>query len=112
MKELKSFEYYQGQEFEGIIKYLINKTGGNIHDNETIEITTNNLNSSCPPENVVDFNNDNHFDPGNSGMKNSFVRFDFKDKLIQLTNYSIQSSNYNNMGLKNWNVEVSKMGNS
>ena len=106
----KSFEYCQGQEFEGIIKYLTNKTGGNIHDNGTIEITTNNLNSNCPPKNVVDFNNDNCFDPSSSGMKDSFVRFDFKDKLIQLTNYSIQSSNSNSNNLKNWNVEVSNDG--
>ena len=31
--------YKNDGKFNGIINYLTNKTGGNIHDNKTIEVT-------------------------------------------------------------------------
>lgn len=104
------FMYQKGKEFDGIINYLTKKTGGNIHDNGTIEITTNNLNANYPPKYVVDFNSDNYFDAHNTSLKNTHVCFDFKTRFIQLTNYSIQSPRCEDIGIKNWNIEVSKDG--
>lgn len=101
------FEYCEGKEFEGIMKNLVKETGGNIHDNGTIEITTNNLNSGCHPKNLVDYESDNFFDP-NENKNGSFVCFDFKDKLVKLSSYSIKS--YTQRYLKNWSIEVSNNG--
>lgn len=36
---IQIFEKDQLKDFDGILRYLTNKTGGNIHDNKTIEIT-------------------------------------------------------------------------
>lgn len=102
------FEYSKGKEFDGIINYLTKKTCGNVHDNGTIIITTNNLNSNAPPKNLVDYGKDNYFNPRNTDLKGSFVCFDFKDKLVQLTSYSIKS--HFCLNLRNWKVEVSKEG--
>ena len=104
----RTFEYERGQEFEGIMKYLTTQSCGNIHDNGTIEITTNNLYDGCHPKNLVDYSNNNHYDPSDGNKNNSFVCFDFKDKLVQLTKYSIKS--YTQRYLKNWCIEVSEDG--
>ena len=107
----KKFKIEKGHEFEGIMRYLSKKTNGNIHDNGTIEITSNSLfNNNYQPRNVVDYENDNYYCSKNE--ENVFVLFDFKDKLIQLTNYSIRthSDGKNHGNLKNWIIEASKDG--
>ena len=38
LKFIKGFRLENGHEFEGIMNYLTKETGGNIHDNGTIEI--------------------------------------------------------------------------
>ena len=44
-EKIKTFVHNENQEFDGIINYLTNKTGGNIHDNGTVEVTNNSINS-------------------------------------------------------------------
>lgn len=109
IKLCKEFKLENGHEFEGIMHYLSKKTNGNISDNGTIKITSNSIYSnSFKPENVVDYeNNYNEFCSKNTS--NAFLLFDFKDKSIQLTNYSIRSreSNKNGAHIRNWVVEVS-----
>ena len=62
------------------------------------------------PKNLVDYQSSNYYHSLNNG--NAFVCFDFKDKLIQISNYSIQSRNYdkNSIHLKNWVIEISENG--
>lgn len=84
--KIKTFESSEGQEtFNGIMRYLSKKTGGNIHDNGNIQITSNSINySDQKPQNSVDFDNDsNHY--CSKDLENSNICFDFKDRRVQLT---------------------------
>lgn len=75
--EFKEFKYENGHEFEGIMRYLTTKTGGNIHDNKTIEITTNSITSERKhPRNVVDYQRSNIYDCYNTS--DVFICFNFK----------------------------------
>ena len=101
----------KGKELEGILNFLTKQTGGNIHDNGTIEITSNSIHSDDHPKNLVDYQSNNYYYPAGND-RNAFVCFDFKDKLIQLTSYSIKShdDDRNCKHLRNWVIEVSNDG--
>ena len=63
------------------MRYLTRQTGGNIHDNGTIEITSNSINdSSCHPKNLVNYENDSRYQSLMGSDGNTFIRFDFKDR--------------------------------
>ena len=64
-------------------------------------------NESMSSSNLVDYNNDNYY--FSKDVSNSFVCFDFKDKSVKLSSYSIKSHNdgKNYAHLKNWVIEVS-----
>lgn len=86
---------------------MTNQTGSNIHDNGTIEISSNSIsNSSKHPKNSVDYQNTNIYHSKNDS--NSYVLFDFKNRSFQISSYSIQSAPSNTVHLKNWVVEVSE----
>ena len=104
------FQVDSENKFNGILKYLNDKTGGNILQNGTINITSNNE-SSYTPYNMVDFQSDDYFRHENNEM--STILFDFKDKSIQMTHYSIHTGTYDtNRGhLKSWVIEGSVDGN-
>lgn len=100
--------HHEGQKFEGMMRYLTSKTGGNIHDNGTIEITSNSIyDSSYHPKNLVDYDKSNIYHSNNN--ENVYIRFDFKTMKIQVDSYSVQSysSGQNSGNLRNWVVEVS-----
>ncbi|KAK8838581.1 hypothetical protein M9Y10_033213 [Tritrichomonas musculus] len=103
----EEFPHEEGEEFKGIMRHLTEETGGNIHDNGTIEITSNSVYSSHYPRNIVDYQNDNFYH--SNDQENSEICFDFKDKEIQITSYSLKSVNWgqNSNHLKSWVVEVS-----
>lgn len=102
------FKYEKGKELNGLLRHLTNETGSNIHDNGTIEITSNDITSdSCHPKNLVDYQKDNYYNTNSKG--NAFICFDFKEKSVNLSSYSIKS-NGNSDGsnnLRNWVIEVS-----
>lgn len=69
------------------------------------------IEGSDHPKNLVDYESDNRYFPsGNS--KGAFACFDFKDKMVQLSSYSIRSYNGspNYYHLRNWAIEVSNDG--
>ena len=102
------FRHKEGEEFKGIMRHLTEETGGNIDDNGTIEITSNSIyNSSCNPRNIVDYQSSNYYETDCD--VNSEICFDFKDKEIQITCYSLKSDGRGQNGnhLKSWVVEVS-----
>ena len=105
---IKEFKHQSGDDFNGIMKYLIDKTGGNICDNGTIEINSNSIYHSYLTKYLVEYKSDNHY-CSNYEVDDAYVCFDFKERSIQLTSYSIQSF-YENNCLKNWAIEVSKNG--
>lgn len=103
------FYHKKGQEFNGVIKYLNEKTGGNIHDNGTIEITSNSYYSGDHPKNLVDFDDKTKYE---SPRSDAWICFDFKKMKIKLTGYSIKSfeGEKNDCHLKSWDIEVSDDG--
>ncbi|KAK8839050.1 hypothetical protein M9Y10_032516 [Tritrichomonas musculus] len=103
----EEFPHKEGEEFKGIMRHLTDETGGNIHDNGTIEITSNSVYSNYYPRNIVDFQSSNYYETND--QENSEICFDFKDREIQITSYSLKTYNYGQSGnhLKSWVVEVS-----
>lgn len=101
----KEFKHQEGLEFNGIMKYLIDKTGSNISENGTIEIKTNSVQHPYFTKYLVDYNSNDHYCT-KYGIENAYVCFDFKERRINLTSYTLQSF-YENNCLKNWVLEVS-----
>ena len=109
-----NFQYQKGSnELDGIINYLISTNEKKL-ENEMIKITSNSVLDPLKyhPRNLIEYEKNNGYASKDDG--NAFVCFDFKDKEIQLTSYSIQSSNSeaNYHHLKNWSIEVSNDGNN
>ena len=105
------FDHKEGNDFNGILRHLTKETKGNIHDNGTIEITSNSIAfDNYHPKNLVDYDRDNYY--FSKDVSNSFVCFDFKEKSVKISSYSIKShSDGKNFGhLKNWAIEVSDNG--
>ena len=105
------FLYEKGKEFNGIFRHLTEKTGGNIHNNGTIEVTSNSYCSSWEPWNLLDFDKENGYCA--NGTWDVWICFDFKEAKVKITNYSIKSINGNNGNshhLKSWIIEVSDDG--
>lgn len=110
-EKIIKLKHKEGKDFHGIMRYLTEQTGGNIHDNGTIEITSNSVyNNDNSPRNLVDYQNDNYYE--SEGNKNAEICFDFKNNQIQLDSYSIKShySGPNNGHLKSWVIEMSNDG--
>ena len=102
----------EGKEFDGIMHYLHVKTGGNIHDNEIIKIKSNSIynddNVHYDPKHLVDYDTNNTY--YHNKNEYCYICFDFKCYSIQLTSYSLKSSNYGKdegYHWKSWVVEVS-----
>lgn len=106
-----TFEHKEGSDFNGIFNFLVEKTKGNIHDNGTINVTSNSIyNDGCHPKNLFDYkNNDSNYYYSKSNISDAYVCFDFKDRKIQLSSYTIKSFGDSGNGphLKNWTIEVS-----
>lgn len=104
------FDVQEGKEFEGIMRYLTNKTGCNIHDNGTIEITSNSIyNNSYHPKNLVDYGSESKFYQSDN-ISDGMINFDFKDRSIQLKSYAIKYHKYGQgciYDIPNWVIEVS-----
>lgn len=109
---IKTFECSQDKEtFNGIMKYLTNQTGRNIHNNGTIKITSNSINTSNQnPQNSVDFDN-SESNYCSKDLSDSHICFDFKNRSVQLSNYAIKSrtkgSSSDYTSLKSWVIEAS-----
>ena len=85
---------------------MIDKTGGNIHDNGTIEVYSDTVYSNCQPKYLLDFDDNSFYE---ASGKNASILFDFKDIKVQVSSYSIKSfsSPPNAHHLKDWVIEVS-----
>ena len=107
--------YTGSNSLDGIIRYLSNACGGNVHDKGVVEITSSPPCSSSAghaAKNVADVTVDSYFHSNDSA--NQFVCYNFKDKTIIPTHYSIRShysSSPGNHNLKSWVVETSTDGN-
>lgn len=104
-------EYKSGNDdlFNGIMHSLSKKTGGNISNNGTIEITCTSAESNRIPY-LVDYESESVFYSSDSNL--ATIRFDFKDKLIQPSSYKVKTAGNgkNYAHPKNWVIEVSNDG--
>ena len=91
---VKLIEVNENNELNGIINYLTNESGGNPHDNGTIEVTSNSICSPfCHPKNLLNSAQEEDYLPKSSEL-NAWVLFDFKNCEIQISKYSLKSSNF------------------
>ena len=86
---------------------MTKKSEGNVSKNGTVKVTASSIYRQNNAENAVDLhNNKNHFQTDN--FNNSWLKFDFGERKIQLTSYSIRSRDDANIHHpKNWVVEGS-----
>lgn len=67
---INEFKPVKGHEFEVILRYLTNKTGGNLHLNGTIEITSNSIHyGEYHPCNAIEYNSDKFYNSLNDKDK-------------------------------------------
>lgn len=109
---IQKFEYKIGNDFNGIIKYLTDKTHGNISQNGTIEVTSDSILPGYPPSNLLDTKSSNQYQ--SNGFSYAWICFDFKNMKVQLSNYTIKSCEWSrNIGhIRSWVIEVSDDNNT
>jgi hypothetical protein len=99
----RSFPFDSRRPFEGIMSYLRGKCGGNVHTFGIVPIT-----SSSDGRNhcyrVADYNWDEYWYSNNTA--NSWIQFDFKDRNISVTKYTIKSGR-NDGYLVQWSLSGS-----
>ncbi|KAH0795844.1 F5/8 type C domain containing protein [Histomonas meleagridis] len=90
--------------FSGILYYLTQQCGGNIHTEGIVNITASTT-MGQGPETIVDFGGPWYWSSRNE--PNSWVRFDFKEKTIQVSGYTIKTYPFqaNKDHLKSWVLE-------
>lgn len=102
--KVKEFQNIDKDQLDGICNYLTKKTGGNIHQNGTINITSNNIiNTMNYVDYITKFNGDS------SSKGGTYICFDFKLYKVQLKSYSILSfaNDFGSSQPKNWVIEAS-----
>jgi hypothetical protein len=104
----------KGHQMTGIIAYLTQKYGGNVHEKEIVNITASSIgdiSGAHPPERVADLESgENFYTKGEAA--NAWICYDFRHSSVRLTHYSIRS--YRAMtGFphpRNWVIEGSNDG--
>lgn len=91
----QTFEY-NGEEscaLKGIISHLTSECGGNVDERNKVKVTSSSaFNSNGVAKNVVDLENiQNWFLSKNE--KNSWLKYDFKERKVRPTHYTIRSRN-------------------
>ena len=111
----KEFVYDESRQLDGVIAYLTRQCGGNVHHHEIVNVTASSVygnNASYNQSNVVDFGGGGFYHSKNE--PNPRVCYDFKERRITPTSYSVRSSSNAPGGahLKSWVIEVSNDGES
>lgn len=95
--------------FEGIIQHLRGPGKRNPNDTRIINETSASVLNNCYPKCALDFDSDQYFLSNDGSL--DWLKYDFKDKKIRPTRYSIKTRNdqdYQNP--VNWRIEVSNIG--
>jgi hypothetical protein len=94
----------------GIIAYLTREHGGNVQDRGIVEVAASSVHlSSHVAKNAVDLTTAAYFQSPN--QPNQWFCYNFKDRRIRLTKYSI-AAHTSNWFLRSWVVEGSVDGNA
>jgi hypothetical protein len=105
------FDSNSNSKQDGIISYLTKRFGGHVIDRNLVSITASSVADpqSCPLRHVADFANQGYFHMKNEA--NSWICYDFKDRQIKLTHYSIRSQQGLDCNhLRSWTLQGSKDG--
>jgi hypothetical protein len=97
----------EGSPLDGIIAELTRTAGGNVHDRGFVYVSASSVYGSQPARNAVDLDQGNYFQSLN--QPNQWLRYDFKDRRIRLTDYSIAVYT-GGWFLHSWVVEGSEDG--
>ena len=102
---LKRFNYNSSDEFNGIISHLKRKCGGNVHEKGVVNIkASSNGRNQC--HQLVDYGTIDVWHTKNE--PNSWVSFDFKEKKVSLSSYTLKSHAYWDRGHPvQWEIEGS-----
>jgi hypothetical protein len=98
------FPLESSRPFEGIISYLTRESGGNVHTQGIVSITaSSNYSSQCYQ--VADYDWSSYWISADT--QHSWIKFDFKNRKISLTDYSIKSGGQTSHLLVNWSIDGS-----
>lgn len=99
---------------KGIIHQLTKEAGGNVSDQGIVDITSSSISSfqNSYPKNAVDFDDIQSFYASQNDKYDQWIQFDFKERKIVPTHYSIRTrSDNDNCNPQNWCIEVSNTKN-
>lgn len=106
------YDNNKANNLNGIINHLTNEFGGNVHNKGIVELTSSSQYSgSCLPKYAVDLNNKGtKF--ASSNEANSWLQYDFKNRKIRPTHYTITSESRGKGELhpQFWVIEGSNSG--
>lgn len=102
MKAPKEFKLGDNM-FDGIIAHLTRQCGGNIVDNNIVDVTTTNVFWHDLPRNVFDLDTETSF--CSDDKSDQWICIDFKDRKVVPSRYSLSSDR-----LKSWIIEGSAYG--
>jgi hypothetical protein len=101
------FSLREGSPLDGIIAELTRAYGGNVHEREIVNVTASAVYSTNVAQNAADLAEQNYFH--SPDQANQWLCYDFKDRRVDLTDYSI-AAHTNNHFLRSWVVEGSDDG--
>jgi hypothetical protein len=106
---LKKFNLDSSRPFDGIVSSLSRECGGNVHTQGVVSVTASST-ASNQCHHVTDHDWNSYWFSCNSA--NSWIQFDFKDRRISVTNYSIKSDGSSGYNLVQWSLQGSNDGES
>lgn len=88
----KCYEFIEEKKncFKRIIHHLTKETGGNVNDNGTILVTASSVCNGHFPKYAVDLDDNLHYFQS-VAMQDSWLKYDFKDRKIRPSKYSIRT---------------------
>jgi hypothetical protein len=104
------FELDSSRRFEGgIISHLTPKSGENVHTLGIVSITASSSSRNQCYQ-VADYEWKDYWN--SSSASGSWIQFDFKDRRISVSDYTIKSDGHGGSHLRHWSVEGSTDGQS
>jgi hypothetical protein len=103
----KQFRPQEGAPLDGIIAELTRTHGGNVLAQRIVGVLSSSSSASHPAENAADLDQENFFHSNDA--PDQWLRYDFRDRRIELTHYSI-AAHKDNWFLRSWVVEGSDDG--
>jgi hypothetical protein len=92
----------------GIIRHLSEKCGGNVHAKGVVTITASSQNQNLRVHQLANLDSDTIFNSQN--LPNQWFCYDFKDRRVILSQYSVRTYKYAGYNPRSWVVESSVDG--